>query len=333
MTRTLRLGFVGDVMLGRLVDERQRRRAITAVWGDVLEELRSLDGLFVNLECCLSNRGEPWTRTYRPFLFRASPDWAVPALTDAGVDWAALANNHVLDFGERALRDTLDALDDAGIERAGAGRTRGEAWTPAVVDVGDLRVALVAFTDNTPEYEAGPQTPGTAHAEIDADDEETVTRVERALASARAADPDLVVASLHWGPNMVTSPPARFRELAHWLVTEGGVDLLHGHSAHVFQAVEVHEGAPVLYDTGDFVDDYAVDDSLRNDRSFLFEVVVDADAAAIDRIRLVPTEIDGCSVHHASPSAAEWCRATMRERSSAFDTEFERDGEALLVRV
>ena len=54
---SLRIGLTGDVMLGRIVDERQRRRPVTAVWGNLLEHLQGLDGLFVNLECCLSTRG------------------------------------------------------------------------------------------------------------------------------------------------------------------------------------------------------------------------------------------------------------------------------------
>ncbi|HKL30860.1 MAG TPA: CapA family protein, partial [Natrialbaceae archaeon] len=70
---TLTIGFTGDVMLGRLVDEHQQRRPVTAVWGDFLDRLRALDALIVNLECCLSTRGEPWRRTYRPFHFRADP--------------------------------------------------------------------------------------------------------------------------------------------------------------------------------------------------------------------------------------------------------------------
>src|SRR6056297_3248655 len=111
----LRIGLTGDVMLGRLVDEHQRRRSPDAVWADLLNRLTALDGLFVNLECCLSTRGTPWQVTYRPFHFRADPDWAVPALEAAGVDGCALANNHVLDFGDPALLDTLDALDGAGI--------------------------------------------------------------------------------------------------------------------------------------------------------------------------------------------------------------------------
>jgi poly-gamma-glutamate synthesis protein (capsule biosynthesis protein) len=326
---SLRIGLTGDVMLGRLVDERQRTRPVTGVWGNLLDRLRGLDGLFVNLECCLSTRGEPWRRTRRTFHFRADPGWAVPALEAAGVDCCALANNHVLDFEETALCDTLDHLDRAVIARAGAGRSRREAFEPAVVTVADLDVGFVSFTDNTPEYAAEEGIPGTAHVEIDVDDEGSRTAVAETLSRARERDPDLLIASLHWGPNMVEVPPDRFREFGRWLVDEG-VDLLHGHSAHVFQGVEVYDGRPILYDTGDFVDDYAVDARLRNDRGFLFEVSVSDDGDPLE-LRLLPTEIFDCAVHEADGETAEWSRRRMRDLSAPFGTVFERDDEALVL--
>ncbi|MFC7132762.1 MULTISPECIES: CapA family protein [Salinibaculum] len=323
-----RLGLTGDVMLGRLVDERQQRRPVGAVWGDVLDRLTALDGLLVNLECCLSTRGEPWTRTERAFHFRADPDWAVPALQRAGVDCCALANNHVLDFEEPALLDTLGYLDEGGIARTGAGRTREDAFEPAVFAVDGCTVAVVSLTDNTPEYAAGDRSPGTAYVEIDRENERTRAAVTDALARARARDPDLVVASLHWGPNMVEAPPRRFRAFARWLV-DAGVDVIHGHSAHVFQGVEVYDGRPICYDTGDFVDDYAVGD-LRKDRSFLFELTV-TDDGALSHLRLHPTEIYDFSVHEARADVAEWSRQRMRRLSEPFDTAFDRDGDALRV--
>jgi len=324
-----RIGLTGDVMFGRLVDERQRRRPVTAVWGDLLARLRDLDGLVVNLECALSTRGEPWRRTRRAFHFRADPDWAVPALERAGVDCCALANNHVLDFEEAALHDTLAALDAAGIAHAGAGRTRTDAFEPAAVSVADVDVAVVSVTDNTPEYAATASTPGTAYGEIDADDGKTRVAVGDALDRALAGDPDLLIASLHWGPNMVETPPERFRAFARWLV-DRGVDVVHGHSAHVFQGVEVYRGRPVLYDTGDFVDDYAVDDRLRNDRSFLFELSVTPAGDPVE-LRLHPTVIDDCAVHEADPDAAAWSRDRMRDLSAAFGTSFARDGAGLVT--
>ena len=332
MVDAVRLGLTGDVMLGRNVDERSRRRPVRAVWGDLLGRLRSLDGLFVNLECCLSSRGSPWRRTHRPFHFRADPEWAVPALVAAGVDGVTLANNHVLDFGEVALSDTLSALDGAGIERTGAGRDVDEAREPAVLSVGGLVVAVVGFTDNTPEFAADEGTPGTARIEMNPDDPDARAAVRDALDRADGVEPDLVVASLHWGPNMVVEPPEGFRRFARFLV-DAGVDLIHGHSAHVFQGIEVIDGAPVIYDAGDFVDDYAVDPDLRNDRSFLFEVRLDPEDGHPTALRMLPTEIADCAVHRAGPEAAAWCRERLRARSARFRTAVEREGAELVVHV
>jgi poly-gamma-glutamate synthesis protein (capsule biosynthesis protein) len=324
-----RLGLTGDVMLGRLVDEYQQRRPAPAVWGDLEDHLRALDGLFVNLECCLSARGRQWRRTERAFHFRAEPEWAVPALEAVGVDACALANNHVLDYEEEALLDTLGHLDEGGIAHAGAGATREAAFEPAVVTVGDLDVAFCSLTDNTPEYAAGAESPGTAYVDIDVDDAKTQTAVEDTLARAMAHGPDLVIASLHWGPNMVEKPPESHQAFARWLVDQG-VDVVHGHSAHVFQGIEVYRGRPILYDTGDFVDDYAVDPRLRNDRSFLFELAVGEDGTPLE-LRLLPTEIDDFAVHRAGAEVADWSRERVQSLSDPFGTTFEREGESLVV--
>ena len=329
MPDTVRFGLTGDVMLGRKVDERQRHRPPAAVWGDLRERLQRLDGLLVNLECCLSTGGQPWTRTYRPFHFRADPGWAIPALEDAGVDCCVLANNHLLDFGESALLDTVDHLDDADIAHTGAGADLDAALEPAVVTVGGVRIAVVSFTDNTPEYAADESSPGVAYVTIDVDDEQTRNLVSEALSRARAHDPDVLVTSLHWGPNMVTEPPAAFEAFGRWLV-DRGVDLIHGHSAHVFQALEVYDGAVLCYDTGDFVDDYAVDPELRNDRSFLFETRLDA-TGTIEELRLLPTEISDGAVNQAGGQVSGWARNRMRARSAPYGTEFDREGEELVL--
>jgi poly-gamma-glutamate synthesis protein (capsule biosynthesis protein) len=94
----------------------------------------------------------------------------------------------------------------------------------------------------------------------------------------------------------------------------------------------VYEDSLIFYDTGDFVDDYAVDSRLRNDRGFFFEVTVTSNGRLLE-LRLIPTEIAEFAVHRAFPSVARWCRDTMRVRSSRFETQFERDGETLVVRV
>jgi poly-gamma-glutamate synthesis protein (capsule biosynthesis protein) len=88
---------------------------------------------------------------------------------------------------------------------------------------------------------------------------------------------------------MVERPRDIFRRFARSVV-DRGADVYYGHSAHVFQGVEVYRGKPILYDTGDFIDDYAVDDRLRNDRSFVFLVSVEGGLSAELGTRLLRRE-------------------------------------------
>ena len=321
-----RLGLTGDVMFGRGVDARWDDRDPAGVWGSMHERLRSLDGLVANLECCLSTRGT--AREERTYLFRADPAWAVPALEAGGAACVSLANNHLLDFGPVALRDTLDALDDAGIPHPGAGRDRAAAGRPAVTRVGGLNIGVLAFTDQYSPYAAGREQPGTAYLDLDHRRPATRRAVDGALAAAYRAGADLVVATLHWGPNWVVRPSATQRAFARWLI-DRGVDVVHGHSAHVIQGVEVYRGRPIVYDAGDFVDDYAVKPDLHNDRSFLFELV--ASGGRLEALELRPVEIVDERAERAGPDAAAWLRDRMRTLSAPFGTTVERAGRGLRI--
>lgn len=320
-----RVGLVGDVMLGRNVDDRWSDGPPAGVWGAVRDRLRALDGLVCNLECCVSDRGE---RTPgRGYYFRADPDWAVPALADAGVSVANLANNHVLDYGPAALADTRAHLADAGIAHPGAGPDLSAALAPAVVEIGGITVAVVAATGRAPDYAAGRDAPGTAYTPF-VDGPTNRRRLSRALTRARAADPDLVVATLHWGPNWEVRPRAGQRRIARWLI-DAGADAVHGHSAHVVQGVETYHGRPILYDTGDFVDDYRVHPDLHNDRSFLFELAIVE--GTLDHLRLVPIEIVDERATLAGDRAAAWLRERIASLSAPLGTTVRRDGSEAVI--
>jgi poly-gamma-glutamate synthesis protein (capsule biosynthesis protein) len=322
-----RLGFVGDVMLGRSVDDRWAEAERPAgVWGSTLGRVRDLDGLVLNLECCLSTRGRRWPD--RTYYFRADPGWAVPALEAAGATVASLANNHALDFGTTALADTRTHLADADVAHAGAGPDAGAAYSAVTFDAGGLTVTLLALTDQFGEYRAGPERPGTAYLSLDPESERAREVVATALNDASDRETDLRVASLHWGPNWETEPAERHRRFARFLV-DRGFDVVHGHSAHVVQGIETYRGRPILYDAGDFVDDYVYRDDVHNKRSFLFELVVSG--GTLDHLRLVPVEISDEQVDLADGEVAAWLRETMRDRAGAFDTPVERADEGLRV--
>jgi poly-gamma-glutamate synthesis protein (capsule biosynthesis protein) len=321
------IAFAGDTMVGRDLNEEygDGEADPAAIWGEFRAELESVDGVVCNLECCLSERGERFPD--RTYYLRGDPDWAVPALDAGNVAYASLANNHAMDYGPVALTDTIDALGEADIANAGTGKTLEAAWTPATFSVDGLDVAVVSFSDEYEVYAATEERPGIAWAESDPDDQRTRRLVGDAIERAKAADPDLLVASVHWGENWVEYPNDRLVAFGHWLVDQG-VDVVHGHSAHVVQAVERYDDGLILHDTGDLVDDFGVKDDLGNNKSYLFEVTfVDGTP---ERLRLVPFFIND-GVYLASEHDAAWLRETVRERSVPFETTYERDGEALVV--
>lgn len=111
------------------------------VWGDALAEFDRVrpDARIINLETAVTASD---ARVDKGINYRMHPN-NIPVLTAAGIDCAVLANNHVLDWGTAGLLETLQVLDSADIRTAGAGRDRGGAATPAVIDLGDKGRVLV----------------------------------------------------------------------------------------------------------------------------------------------------------------------------------------------
>ena len=309
-------------MLGRGVASRLQQVRPERLWSnEVIELCAGCDAVVCNLECCISERGEPTGRVPgKPFFFRGPPA-AVGTLTALGVRGVSLANNHALDFETEALADTLGHVGAAGIAIAGAGPEPAAARRGMVVGAGALRIGVVAVTDHPHEFAAGPGSPGVAWADLRAGLPAWLTgEVERLRTEA-----DLVVAFPHWGPNMTTEPARWQRRRARELV-EAGADLVAGHSAHVFHGVELVEDTPVLYDLGDALDDYAVDERLRNDLGILALWQPGADPA----IEVVGLRLGFCETSVASGADADWIAERLRRACSRLGTTAERVSEARL---
>ncbi len=317
-------------MLGRLVGQEIEKpdRTPESFWGDALPVLRTADLVIGGLECAVTTHPHPWNRYPKMFHFKAPPR-AAEVLKAGNIGLVALANNHVLDFEEQGLLDTLEHLDDAGIAHAGAGRNREEARRPVVVDVRGFKVGMLSLTDNEPAWEAGIQRPGTHYLDIEPTPP-AFRRVAEGVEQARSMGAQFVVLSVHWGPNMRLRPPTPFREFARGCLARG-VDLIHGHSAHIFQGVEVHQGKPILYDTGDFLDDYAVDPVLRNDQSLIF--LADVGPEGVERLRLLPVRLHLGRVDLATGPDLEEISTRMQALSSELDTVVQRRGRWLEVRL
>ncbi|HWP48463.1 MAG TPA: CapA family protein [Candidatus Limnocylindrales bacterium] len=197
--------------------------------------------------------------------------------------------------------ETLQVLDRSGIAHAGAGSNLSAAQAPAFLTAKGVRIGIVAFADYPLAWAATATSPGINYTPISTAPED-FAKVEHALEVVRQ-QADLVLFSIHWGPNMRSRPTKAFRDFAHKVIT-AGADLFWGHSAHLVQGIEFYQGKPILYDTGDFIDDYAVDPEERNDLSALF--LVRARPPHIENLELIPVQISNEQVNLAEGEEYDW---------------------------
>jgi poly-gamma-glutamate capsule biosynthesis protein CapA/YwtB (metallophosphatase superfamily) len=351
------LFLCGDVMLGRGIDqilshpsephlyEPQVRSAKTYVelaerlngpipmpvapsyiWGDALEELRRArpDLRIINLETSITR-----SRMAVPkgINYRMHPD-NIACLTAAGIDCCVLANNHVLDWSETGLLETLDTLDQAGIRTAGAGRDVTQAEAPAVLEIpGKGRVLVFAFgsiTSGIPRgWAARRSRPGVNL--LDDLSDRTVARIAEQVEATRKPG-DVLIAWIHWGGNWGYDIPAQQTRFAHGLINRAGFDLIHGHSTHHPKGIEVYRDRPILYGCGDFLNDYegiAGYEEFRDDLVVMYLPRLARSTGQLIDFRLFAFQIRKFRLNRASLDDMAWLRGVLARESSPFGTQVE----------
>ncbi len=263
------IAAVGDIFL-------QEALPPTAELAAVSEVLRGVDIAFGNLETPVSTRGAPAEKWVN---MRMPPD-LLPDIAALGFNMLTLANNHMMDFGEVALRDTFDCLRERDLPYVGAGENLDAAWRAESVEIGALKVAFLgaastlgpgaAAAANSPgvapihvseSYHIDPaaslEQPGSAPYVFTRAWREDLERATRAIEAARK-EADFLVLALHWGVPPFWRP--RFQDgLADYQIEVGralidaGADLIVGHHPHSLQEVEVYRGKPIFYSLGNFV--------------------------------------------------------------------------------
>jgi poly-gamma-glutamate synthesis protein (capsule biosynthesis protein) len=214
-------------------------------FSQLVPALAEADLALVNVETPVSDRGH--AEKGKEFTFRSPPS-AAGTMAAAGIDVANLGNNHSLDFGPKALLDTVRHLRQAGVAPVGAGRNRDEALAPAEFLVGGkrkapVRVGVVGISDVLPAgWPAGPDTAGVASGR----DGTALAAVE-----AAAAKYDVVVAMVHWGVELAKCPSEQQVALGDALVTAGASVVLGTHP-HVLQPVVERGGGLIAYSLGNF---------------------------------------------------------------------------------
>lgn len=308
--KTVVVGFTGDVMLGRLVNQTISSNGYDYPWGNVLPLLKKNDFNIINLESTFTKSEK---RVFKVFNFKADPD-KIKTLVDANISLVNLANNHCLDFNEEGLRETIQTLESNGIKYVGVGQDIIHAHTMQIFEKRNIKIGVLGYTDNEPDWAATSDKAGTNYIKVGKTDQ-----IESDIKAAKELV-DILIISIHWGPNKIERPTQEFIDFAHKII-DSGADIIHGHSAHVVQGIELYKGKVILYGTGDFIDDYMIYPDLHNDHSFLFRINLSKDR--IHQIELIPVYISEMQVNLAKDDLAKKILNHMKKLSADFGTEIE----------
>jgi poly-gamma-glutamate synthesis protein (capsule biosynthesis protein) len=296
------------------------------VWGDALSELERArpDVRIINLETSVT-RSEDCTD--KGISYRMSPA-NLPCITAAEIDCCVLANNHVLDWGQAGLVETLEALGKAGLKSAGAGRDIGEAQAPAIMEAGGKgRVIVFGFGSETSGIPRGwAAAAGKPGVDLLKDlSPSTVDRIARRVEAVKRPG-DIVVASIHWGSNWGYEIPRRQTAFGRALIDEARVDIIHGHSSHHAKGIEVYRGKPILYGCGDFLDDYegiTGYEAFRDDLVLMYFLSVAPSGGQLARLRMTPLRIRNFKLNRASKEDAAWLRDVLNREGDRLGTRVE----------
>lgn len=357
-----RLLFVGDTMLGRLVDaslpvhnpvskeeeehaKRMKKHTngnpYASIWGNTLPIFHNADVRFINLECCITTHDVPYPN--KIFNFRTHPS-NVRVLNEAKIDFANLANNHILDYNYPGMVETIKTLDDNNIKCAGAGDNLLEAGIPAVVDVGGLKIAVIGAADHMSYFRATDSKYGINYVDIIGEMgvnsiynisnfiERTKTEIQQLRNKEKI---DLVVLSIHLGPNFLFEVPDNHQTFVKQLIDKVDINIIHGHSSHHVKAIEIYKGSVIMYGCGDYISDYQVSEEYRNDLSFIYELLYDTSNKQFIRCELTPTVISNLQTNVASSNGKEWLFGKMIHLCDEIGTEtiISEDNSHLIIPI
>ncbi len=279
---------------------------------DMLDVMENADIFMVNNEFPYTNRGTPTPN--KTYTFRSQPE-NVKYLYDIGVDMVSIANNHVYDYGEASLLDTLTTLQDAAMPYAGAGENIDEAIKPVYFVANDTKIAYICATQiERLDY------PDTVGATKNAPGVFRCWNNDRILEVIKEAkeNSDYVITYIHWGTEMQVEPDWAQLQLAEQL-QEAGADLIIGDHPHCLQKISYIEDTPIIYSLGNFWF------NSRSQDTGVLEVVIDTSTSANTKsVRFIPAMQANCKTSLLQDSEKQ--RVLNYMQSISTDVQFDSDG-------
>lgn len=212
------------------------------VFKNVKDIIRSSDISFGNLETVLSKSGLRRSNLHSMHM-RGSPE-NVSKIVDAGFNVLNVANNHVLQHGTDAFRETVDILQKNNIGIVGLAKENGRNCIPCQTKLGDTECVFLSYGFEQDKYHKST----TLYAQAD---EQTILEDIKTYKE----NDNFVICSFHWGKEFISYPGIDQVHFARKAI-EHGCDLILGHHPHVLNTYEVWNDRLIFYSLGNFLFDH-----------------------------------------------------------------------------
>lgn len=215
----------------------------TALFNGFQEVVKTVDYAVVNLECPITTATQQIEKT-GPCIKTENLN-ALDALKFAGFDLLTLANNHILDYDQQGVTDTLAQVKKYGFDLIGAGENRHESKKALIQEIKGKTIGFLNIAEN--EFCAATEDSAGAYTFDLIDNLNQIKLLKKRV--------DKVVLIYHGGREHYQLPSPEQRKRFRYFI-ESGVDAIVAHHTHCVSGFEYHLGKPIVYSLGNFIFDY-----------------------------------------------------------------------------
>lgn len=196
----------------------------------------------VNLECPVTSASEDHKIIKTGPHIKGNKESISNVLKSLNIGLVTLANNHILDYGEKGLLDTVSFCEEIKIDTCGAGQRLNSASTTYTRKINGLTIAILNFAEN--EWSSASTNSAGANP-LDLVD--NVKQIQQAKLNS-----DVVLVIIHGGHEYYNLPSPRIQK-QYRFYAENGADLIVAHHPHCISGHEIHNGVPIYYSLGNFL--------------------------------------------------------------------------------
>lgn len=207
---------------------------------EIIDLFKKSDLNIVNLEAPITVSS---TKGFKlgPYL-KGNEQATENVLKNLNVHIATLANNHIMDYGEEGLRDTITFLNKNKIECIGAGSDIENASKTLFKEINGLKIAFINIAEN--EWSSAEENSGGAHPF------DIINNVSKIYEARQLGYKVILI--IHGGLEYYNYP-IPFIKKSYRFFADQGADLIVSHHTHCIGGYEIYNNVPIYYSLGNFI--------------------------------------------------------------------------------